>query len=93
MDNASANPSPSVLTTPAPTPGAVVPGSTARAEKLYKTVYGRFWHFETDGRRRSSYLLTACGRRLGRWHIEPARPAAAIPTEDICAGCVRKLTH
>lgn len=77
MNNASANPSSSARTTTA----------------VYKTVHGSFWHYQAVGRRRSSYLLTACGRRLGRWHIEPAQPAAAIPAEDICAGCVRKLTH
>lgn len=77
MNNASANPSSSVRTTTA----------------VHKTVYGSFWHYEAVGRRRSSYVLTACGRRLGRWHIEPPQPAAAIPTEDICAGCVRKLSR
>lgn len=92
MDNASANSSPSVRTTTAPINGVVVPRSAARTEKVYKTVYGSFWHFESVSRRRSSYLRTACGRRLGRWHIEPAQPAAAIPAKDICAGCLRKLT-
>lgn len=50
--------------------GAATPGSPGgspvRLSKVYKTEYGEFWHFETSGRRRSSYLKTACGRRLGR---------------------------
>lgn len=64
----------------------------ARLSKGYKTDYGQFWHFEALGRRRSSYLLTACGRRLGRWHLLPARETAATPVEELCSGCVRKVT-
>lgn len=75
MNNASANPSSSARTT----------------TSVYKTVYGNFWHYEAVGRRRSSYVLTVCGRRLGRWHIEPAQPVAAIAAEDLCSGCLRKL--
>lgn len=75
---------------------AAMPGATShprvRLSKIYKTEYGQFWHFEALGRRRSSYLQTACGRRLGRWHLLPARGTASMPVEAICSGCVRKVT-
>lgn len=63
-----------------------------RMSKVYKTAYGQFWHFEALGRRRSGYLQTACGRRLGRWHLLPVRGTASMPVEAICSGCVRKVT-
>lgn len=76
--------------------GGATPGRAAqpraRLSKVYKTEYGRFWHFEALGRRRSSYLQTACGRRLGRWHLLPVRGTASMPVQAICAGCVRKAT-
>lgn len=62
-----------------------------RVQKVYKTVYGEFWHYEDLGRRRSSYLRTVCGRRLGRWHLRPARSATTLPATAICASCRRKV--
>lgn len=64
--------------------------SRVRLPKVYKTEHGEFWHFEALGRRRSSYLRTACGRRLGRWHLMPARRPASMSVEAICSGCLRK---
>lgn len=64
----------------------------ARLSKVYKTDYGQSWHFEALGRRRSSYLLTACGRRLSRWHLLRARETATTPVERLCTGCVREVT-
>ena len=61
-----------------------------RLPKVYKTEHGEFWHLEALGSRRSSYLQTACGRRLGRWHLLPARRSASISVEAICSGCLRK---
>lgn len=76
--------------------GAAMPGSPGgsqvRLSEVYKTEYGEFWHFETSGRRRSSYLQTVCGRRLGRWHLLPARATASTPAKALCSGCVRKAT-
>lgn len=78
--------------------GAAPSSSTAASERVsnwllnvYKTVYGEFWHYEDPGRRRSSYLRTVCGRRLGRWHLRPARPATTVPATAVCASCRRKV--
>lgn len=62
-----------------------------RLSKVYKTEHGEFWHLEALGRRRSSYLRTACGRRLGRWHLLPARRSVSMSVEAICSGCLRKV--
>lgn len=87
MDNASARP-----TAVAQTSASSAPSPTgARRSKVYKKQRGQFWHLEQDGRRRSSYLITVCGRRLGRWNLQPARPAGSVPDEAICAGCARKV--
>ncbi|MER7604714.1 hypothetical protein [Nocardioides sp. NPDC127503] len=77
----------SVLAPPMPT-NATQPDLSA---DLYKTMNGEFWHRParafTSG---SSYVSTACGRRLGRWNLMPAQPAAAIREAAICIGCRRK---
>lgn len=84
MTNASTTPVDRM--SPASAPVAARDAST-RMSKVFKTKYGSFWHYEDAGRRRSSYLQTACHRRLGRWHLEPSRPASSVPIDEICAAC------
>lgn len=50
----------------APAATSIFTTITTPPPKVYKTEYGKFWHYEAAGRRRSGYLITACGRRLGR---------------------------
>lgn len=80
------------------TSGAAPLASTGASERIsnrmlnvYKTVYGEFWHYEDPDRRRSSYLRTVCGRRLGRWHLRPAQSATTVPARAVCASCRRKV--
>jgi hypothetical protein len=88
MNNASA----SGTSDAAPSTSAVVPERVSnRLQKVYKTVYGEFWHYEDPARRRSSYLRTVCGRRLGRWHLRPAQSATTVPATAVCASCRRKV--
>ena len=66
--------------------------STATTSRLaFKTKSGAYWHVESAGRRRASYVITVCGRRLGRWHVMPAKSLGHVPEDLMCAACARKL--
>lgn len=84
VNNASTTPIDGMSLAPAPFEAR---DASTRVSKVFKTRYGDFWHYEDAGRRRSSYLQTACHRRLGRWHLEPSRSASSVPIDEICAAC------
>lgn len=65
--------------------------ATTTSRLVFKTKSGAYWHVESAGRRRSSYVITLCGRRLGRWHVMPAQSFRHVPEDLMCAACSRKL--
>lgn len=64
--------------------------ATTASMLAFKTKSGAYWHVESAGRRRASYVITGCGRRLGRWHVMPAKPLGDVPEDLMCAACTRK---
>lgn len=73
------------------------PKSTPAGELMHKTGPGTYWHLEqkpgTFVRKQPAYLVTKCGRRLGRWNMVTPQPLASTPTYDVCEGCRRKATE
>ena len=65
---------------------------------VHKTATGQFWHLERKPgeflrAKTPADLLTACGRRLGRFDMVEAQPLAEIATYDLCDGCRRKVAQ
>ena len=54
---------------------------------------GDFWHVDTGRQGAGSYARTACGRRLGRWHLVPSQRLSAVKRDEVCMGCIRALTR
>lgn len=73
------------------------PKSTPAGELVHKTGPGTYWHLEqkpgTFVRKQPSYLVTKCGRRLGRWNMVTPQPLASTPAYDVCEGCRRKAAE
>lgn len=58
----------------------------------HKTRDGAFWHIDASPKSEASYVRTACGRRLGRWNLVAPRPISSLLVDDMCVGCLRKVT-
>lgn len=67
--------------------------ATTSITLAYKVKTGAYWHLELVGRRRSGYVITSCRRRLGRWHVLPAKSLRDVPKDLMCAACARKLAE
>ena len=59
----------------------------------HKTRDGSYWHIDASPKGKSSYIRTKCGRRLGRWNLVAPRPVSSLSVDDMCVGCLRKVTQ
>lgn len=66
---------------------------------VHRTMTGQFWHLEQKPgeflrAKTPADLLTACGRRLGRFDMVEAQPVESISSlYGVCESCVRKAAQ